>query len=140
MTSPFGGGFPDKTVTAYETIGTSTSTTRGTTLTAGSAHVKGSWVQLVASTARKSVFMIIIPSRKSASADYFVDIGTGGAGSETTVLADIYDAAGAALGEFTKPLSVFLKIDAGIRVAARTQSTTSTATIEITALLGGSPG
>ncbi len=85
-----------------------------------SAHTKGAWSQLVASTSDDISLLRLLISGVNASATNtatLLDIGTGESGSETVVVPDI------AIGTASNVTIVIpLKIPSGTRVAARIQS------------------
>src|SRR5437867_785006 len=68
-----------------------TSESSGTTRVSVSAGngSKGSWVQLIASTAARSYGLVVTLYTDTANSTTAVDIGTGGAGSEVVVLANL---------------------------------------------------
>lgn len=83
-----------------ESAGYLTATSVGTTITAsGTTHVKGSWAQLIASTTKRTTAVVICMGAASGTdVRYFIDVGTGGAGSEVVLIPDI-------VGEFSNPFS-----------------------------------
>ena len=100
----------------------------GVTIAApASAHTKGNWVQLVASTAKRVVAMTLSAHAVGTTQlRFLVDIGVGGAGSEVVVLPNIYVKIGASYtrdGQNFGPLLV--DIPAGSRIAARCQCATA---------------
>lgn len=126
---------PAQAAFSSETCGATTSTSRGTTITAsGSANTKGSYTQLLASTAKRSTKMLVILGRVSSSNNgYLVDIATGGAGAEVVQVPNLPFEWGDA-----KTLVGYLidiVIPAGSRIAARCQSATGSATIDVEVIL-----
>lgn len=115
------------------------SATSGVTVTANSsAHTKGSWAELIASTASDAAGLIVTVYGVGASAQdtaTLLDIGVGSAGNERTIIPNV-GVGGASTSSpswvgitFTVP--VF--IPAGSRVAARIQSVVAggkTATVQ----------
>jgi len=108
------------------------------TLTASStAHTKGSWSQLIASTSANASYIIIDAgdvNTSGANTATLLDIGTGASGSETTLIGNV------AIGSATRtaPRAPFafgvpIQIPSGVRLSARIQSvvTSKTATIRI---------
>ena len=93
-------------------------------------HTKGAWTQLVASTASTSALAILTFGNVGAVAtdtSTLVDIGIGGAGSETVIIPDI-----ACGGHSVGPCTwVPIRIPAGSRVAARCQSLVSSKSITV---------
>lgn len=107
---------------AVETIGADTANSRGTSITpSASAHTKGSWTQLVASSgvAARGILVLISGGAASSVEDYLVDIGTGGAGSETVVVANLPEAG--PTNRLLKPYFCPVAIPAGTRISARCQ-------------------
>lgn len=120
-----------------ESIGANTSGSVGTVVTAsGTANVKGSWTQLVASTEfTSSRLMVMIVSNNLTT--YLLDIGVGGAGSETILIPDIHYS-GSNLFPFI--VDVPVGVPAGSRLAARVASATASAAMSVSAcaIAGGS--
>jgi hypothetical protein len=108
------------------------------TLTASAtAHTKGGWSQLIASTSANASYIIIDAgdvSTSGANTATLLDIGTGASGSETTLIGDVAIGSAARLG-FRAPFTfgVPIQIPSGVRLSARIQSvvTSKTATIRI---------
>ena len=108
-------------------VGTVTATTQGTTITAsGTANTKGSYTELIASTAGAiNGFTLNIGGFTIAStADFLLDLAIGAGGSEEVIIANVLLSVspGSDL-EFYKSTSFPINIPAGSRVAARIQST-----------------
>jgi hypothetical protein len=124
-------GFPSLSFGGAENAGFAAASTGGTTITAGaSAHVKGSWTQLIASTTRRVGFIIAsVGKPSSTSAVFLIDIGTGGAGSETVIVSDL-ERYICNTAWWTADGFPFL-IPAGTRIAARCQSSVGGATIQM---------
>lgn len=109
------------------------------TVTANSsAHTKGAWTQLIASTSADSSFVYFVVSGVSASATdtaTLLDIGKGAGGSETAIASNI--AIGGASSVF---VSFPCKIPSGTRIAARIQSVVTggkTASVQFAAMDAG---
>ena len=90
--------------------------------TNASAHTKGAWTQLVASTAADADVLILSVACATASTNTaaLIDIGIGASGAESTVIPDL--AVGGASGNADYWLVLPIKIPAGSRLAARSQS------------------
>jgi len=92
---------------------------------AATAHAKGAWSQVVASTA-ENVSLLILSAQVSAAAtdtSTLIDIGVGAAGSETVVVPDV------AIGGWgTHQVAIPLAITSGSRVAVRVQGTRTSPT------------
>ena len=114
----------------WETSGAATAASDGATVTAGALNTKGSWAELAAATALAGDLLIVQPGACSAAADYLVDIGIGAAGSEQTIVSNLFirgdssnDCVSTAM---TLPLPI--AIPAGTRLAVRAQSDITNAT------------
>jgi len=113
----------------------STTSSAGTTITASSTtHTKGSWTQMVSDTGGRSLGIAIWLDNTATSntnTSMLVDIGIGGAGSETVLIPDL--AAGYALNPSVANVahSYFfpLFIPAGSRIAARAQAQIASDTV-----------
>lgn len=115
-----------------ETAGATSASSTGVAVTAsGSTNTKGSWAELIASTARDAVGLIVNIGRgHTATADFLVDIGIGAASSETVLVPNLKGDNGSnTLG----PGQIFLPIGipAGTRISARCQSTSASAVSRI---------
>jgi hypothetical protein len=115
------------------------------TVTAGgTAHTKGAWTQLIASTPYDAygIWVGIDGIHVSAGAtNYLVDIGVGPAGSEQVIIPnlDVWGADATAAG--LNPLIFWFPvyIPAGSRIAARSQSVTASKTCRVMVTLDGVP-
>jgi hypothetical protein len=109
------------------------------TITAdSSAHTKGAWSPLIASTSANASFIIIEAGdvfAGSTDTATLVDIGTGASGSETALIENV--AIGSAARIAIRPPFAFgvpIQIPSGVRLSARIQSVVTggkTATIRI---------
>lgn len=127
----FAGGPGRNRIVAY---GADTTDSGGTVVDpGGTAHTKGSWVQLTAATecAHKQLALALGNRANTAasSSSFLFDIGVGPAGSEQLVLAD-YRVCTWVNETVSPPWSPFLPVDipAGSRLAVRCQSTSTDAT------------
>ena len=124
---------------AVEAPGTGINSFHGTQVDPGTtAHTKGVWSQLTASTTSPHDWITLAVARSinDGADDYgrwFVDIGTGADGSETVVAADLpfdqacagtFVAGGPIIWSPTGPLP--LTIPVGTRVSVRAQSNLTT--------------
>ena len=97
------------------------------TLTANaSAHTKGSWTQLIASTSENSSLLVVDYTGHTVNTDTatLLDIGTGASGSETAIIENVA-IGGGANRQANRPTSFFavpIRIASGQRIAARIQS------------------
>lgn len=106
-------------------------TNHGVAVTSGAANTKGSWAQLIASTAREAHGFTILVSNNFLSNTVrrsMFDIGIGAAASEQVIVANLTCTFGGALNAAPAPTAFFfpIRIPAGTRVAARQQSTAAT--------------
>lgn len=115
-------------------VGTNLAGTDGTTITAsGSVNTKGSWTQLIASTAGDCCFAFIdVILNVGAATNVLFDIGVGAAASEVVICSNLFAGmpaagGGAAINSYCFPLS----IPAGSRIAARCQSDVGGATVTV---------
>jgi len=96
-----------------------------------SANTKGTYTELIASTAFATIGVLITIKRLSSTlADCLVDIAVGAAGSEVVLVPNILFSSKSGLfpcGIFFVPLSV----PAGTRVSARIQATTGSTTLTV---------
>ena len=105
------------------------------------ASTKGSWVEIIAALDFTTTsLMIILGGTSVAVQDFLVDIGTGGAGSESVLIANILVAQGAngTYGSFTCPMQVA----SGTRLSARAQSNSGndSTQVAIIAISSGTTG
>ncbi|MCI0558753.1 MAG: hypothetical protein MN733_09675 [Nitrososphaera sp.] len=95
---------------------------QGTDIPSGTPnHIKGSWVQLIASTAYPAkMAYIVLDGNGTAGPDFFVDIGVGAAASEVVVFPNLI--CGSAGNRQIKFMYLFpCDIPAGSRISARSQ-------------------
>jgi hypothetical protein len=112
-------------VAGYDSIGFDATNAIGTTITAsGSINTKGSYVQLVASTAKDYCGFYIIPDCNSVSTatHLLIDIAIGGAGSELVIVPNWWQAP---LLDKMRASFIPIRIPSGTRIAARSQSATA---------------
>ena len=96
--------------------------------TGSTAHVKGSWTQLIASTSANASMLLLNINSISASATNsatLLDIGTGASTFETVVIPNVA-VGGAGSGGIWIPIP--LKIPSGTRLAVRAQSARTSVT------------
>lgn len=97
-----------------------------------SAHTKGAWSELVASTSGNASFLVIRVTgifANNVNTSTLLDIGTGASGSETALISNI-----AVGGAQDLPIHIPIKIASGTRLSARIQSVVTggkTATVQI---------
>ncbi len=102
---------------------------------AGSTHTKGAYTALVSSLAADvNGFFLTINVVNSTSRAFLLDIATGGAGSETDIIANLPFQVGGDVTGANCQIYVPYPLPSGTRVSARVQSTTASATISIALL------
>jgi len=110
--------------TRAENFGVDLSNSRGIQITSGSANVKGSWVELIASTGidYNTIELFV---RTFTAAQLLMDIGIGSAGNEVVVAENLYvGAAGSTRGQMTN-MQLPIYIPSGTRISCRTQASSS---------------
>lgn len=113
---------------------------QGSSITASAtAHTKGSWVELVASTVgRTSGVTIQIFGTVSNTSEFLIDIGVGAAASEQVVVENLPATCGAQFAPGWHQIFLPLSIPDGTRVAARCQSSAaSSSAIQVALILSG---
>ena len=123
----------ERGLTLTETFGAVTGTTRGVVLDPGaSANTKGAWAQVAAVTSFSYRWMLLDithPAVLGTSVQWFVDLGIGSGGSEIVAIPDRMMYGNANTDTFFNPIYSFpCNIPAGSRLAARAQSSYTTAT------------
>lgn len=122
-----------------DAVGHDTSDTGGTTITAGTSHTKGSYVQLIAATTEPADWIEIQLSPPSSSNKYLVDIALGGSGSEVVIFSDlVFEAYNTSYGNHHSYNFPF-RIPAGVRISARCQCVGASQTMDVIVLLGSGP-
>jgi hypothetical protein len=127
-----------------DSLGTSTANSGGTAIDAGAvANTKGSYAQIIASTSAAYRGLIVMfgnnATNRSLVADYAVDIAIGAAASERVILPDLELKANGqdqVIPQVWGPF--FFNIPSGVRLSARSSSTTTDAVERIidVAILG----
>jgi hypothetical protein len=118
--------------------GADTTASAGTAVTSNaSANTKGSYSQLIASTANDACGLLVTSGPSSTTGRWSVDIAIGGAGSEVIVAADLmFNFSGSGLAQSAMTCFVPLNIPAGTRIAARAQcQNASSPTLKVSAQL-----
>lgn len=115
----------------------------GIAVTSGTAWVSGSWVQIFSSTPAALVLVGVQAKSPVANADFEIDIGTGGAGSETAITTLRYNWNSTAFGGgcplvlwFLTPLD---NIATSTRVSARARCSQSTKVVTLALLYHEKP-
>jgi hypothetical protein len=120
--------------TGLDTIGVSTATTSGTTVTASATiNTKGAYAQLVASTSHsyEGLFVYVTTSTGSILSA-LIDLSVGAAASEVVLIPNLYFRQGAASGDRHSITAFFpMRVPSGVRLSARAQSTTASAALRV---------
>jgi hypothetical protein len=115
---------------AESTGGANAAGSGGTDFAVGAvANTKTGWTQIIASSSQRADGLLITVSPSNiATADYLVDIGIGGAGSETVLLSNLLYSVGSSATGFG-PISIFcpIYVAPGTRISARAQSSDTSA-------------
>lgn len=128
------GGFPlDKVFANAQSVGAVLTTTDGTVVTSGAANTKGSYTQLIASTAADAVaiYAIFDTFNSSTSDEALFDFAVGASGSEVPFLNNVPWGAAQAPGGVLYPCT----IPAGSRLSVRFQSAAAATTYPVYATL-----
>ena len=128
---------PSKLATGQflENAGADTSVSEGTQVSAaGSNNVKGSYVQLIASTAHPAGGMLIVlGGANSGGRGFLVDIAVGAAASEQVIIPNLY--------HYAQQDSTFtytyvpISVPKGSRLSARVQSTSASSNVRVNLIL-----
>jgi hypothetical protein len=123
---------------AWEQGGSATGTSLASTVATNGAHGKGTYVELVASTARDAEgFWLNIVGANNNGVNALVDVAIGAASSEVVIVSNLYVyATGVQIGDC---IYLPVRIPAGSRVAARCQTNVSARSLLMQVLLAGSP-
>lgn len=135
--SDFGvaGGIPRS-----ESWGVVSGSSGGTTVSAATANIYGSWVQLKASTGLEATSLIITIADPNGNDEIKVDIGIGASGSEVVIAESLFFRADGYLRNNGMTYSLPLRVPAGTRVAARMRSASASRSCQVSvrALAGDS--
>lgn len=113
-----------------ENAGANTAVSRGTSVTASAtANTKGTYAQLIASTAFNANGVLVMLDDQAANIDYLIDLAVGAAASEQIIASNLL--ASGATGTVAYGMNYFLPIEipAGVRLSARCQSGTAVANV-----------
>lgn len=110
-----------ETIAGFTDLGAATASSKGTAMTAGTANVKGAYVQFSASLASNVDYLIINADTFSSTGFSCIDIAVGAAASEQIILADL--SIGGIVATEGRSTFIPFSIPAGSRLAARVQST-----------------
>lgn len=121
-----------------ENAGANTAASRGTSVTAANpANGKGSYAQLIASTAFDASLVLVMLDDLAAGVDYLIDLAIGGAGSEQVIAANLIATGGTGSISYGGQYWLPIAIPAGSRLAASCQATTLSQIIRVSCLLFG---
>lgn len=113
------------------------------TVTAGgTAHTKGSWTELVASTPEDAYGLYVMLSDVAVadtSTAMLVDVGVGAAGSETVLIPDLNAGAAVSRVAFGKRAFFPIYVRKGSRISARAQAQIASDTVTVDLFLYGDP-
>lgn len=116
----------------YSSVGSTTASTHLTTLTAGAAHTKGNFSQLIASTAYPCSAINLYALTSSVRYRwYFVDVAVGAAGSEVVIIPNLMFTMDAGYNGVPNCYHFnHIYIPAGTRISARFQNAGATETLD----------
>ena len=137
----FDGSFTQMEGTAgVDSISFNAGSTTGVTVTAsGSSNTKGSYAQLIAATARDYIGLFFAVGRAgslpSTSGSHLMDVAIGASGQEKIILPNlVFEYAAAAEAYYPETEGpYFIAVPAGTRLAARSQSDTSSSPVTVVA-------
>jgi hypothetical protein len=121
----FEGGFTQLEAAGADDIGTNTANSNLTSITSGTSGVKGSYTQLVASTARDYAGLVVVMNDTVNNATGGVeslDIAAGGAGSEIVIIPDVWVRNKSQFTKMNIWVPYLTPITAGTRISARASS------------------
>jgi hypothetical protein len=124
--------FPLAGVQRYQSRGEQTGTSTGTTITAGSANVKGSYTQLGTSIGFPwAGFFVMLGNPNGTNRDFLVDIGVDPAGGSTfqVVVPDMLYGIGNV--DSVAYHHIPIPVPSGATIGARCQGSTGTATMAV---------
>lgn len=120
----------------FENGGADTTTTTLTAVTSGAANTKGSYTQLIASTAFDASGFLLHLDMSTGNRNCLIDIAVGAAGSEQDLLKNFFASFGAFVS-WGRCHYIPLRIPAGSRVSARHQCNVGTQAISMAVTLIG---
>jgi len=126
-------GWPQNATQTSESFGQVTGTSTMTVITTGSSSgTKGSWVQLAASTSKRTTRIIVLIGIESVSDIFQIDIGTGASGSEVVLLPNISVGYVGSTLSAIHPILYEILIPASTRIAARAAAlNNASATVQV---------
>jgi hypothetical protein len=125
-------GLPSQEDAGWAAAGNSGADVGATVTAAASTNTKGSWTQLIASTTKKVVGLVVsISAGGSTVCSYMLDIGTGASGSEAVLIPNLFTRYGSAYGWKSHSIFIPVQIPAATRIAARVQSSSASAYVNV---------
>lgn len=124
----------------FESGALDTSVSGGQTLHAGASGAKGSWLEMIGSTAEDSIGIIIFAGQVgTTNRGYAIDIGVGAVSSEIVVIPDLLVTYPTGVPVSSGAYFFPFKIPAGTRIAARCATTSGSELIQfsVTMVYGG---
>lgn len=130
------GNWPLQHATIFDQEGIAAQgTTTGVTVTGGAANTKGAYATISAALPFSAAAIVVSVGSKSATGDYLLDIAIGAAASERIVIPNLSVTGPAySAGFYYFPV----RLPGGVRLAARCQSTTASATLGVFVTVIGS--
>lgn len=113
-------------IQVVDTVGADTATTDGTAVVSGASNTKGSWTQIVASTTRRSRWILV--AWGVGGTQQLMDIGIGASSSEVLLIPNLVNRAS---GDQQAFYSMPCDIPAGTRISARTAAALATNTSNV---------
>lgn len=129
----------------HETLGASTSTSRGTTVTAGSAGTKGTWTSIGGTTSFTYEAITVFFGRSVTATNYIFDIGIQVSGTSFVIAQDIRLEGSRIAGGCTGAVYLPLHVPSGSQLQARVQGAIGAGSIDFVIIghsqgIGGAPG
>lgn len=123
-------------VAGLDMLGVSTATSVGTNVTpSATANTKGSFAQLIASTARDYCGLVVVVGPAGTAGDiYLVDIAIGAAASEQVIIPNVRMAFSTTIT--ASPIYIPMAVPAGTRISARAQASAASGTATVVAVGG----
>jgi hypothetical protein len=111
-------GIPPRSTSVYEE---SNGTAAPTLVTAGAAaHTKGSWTELISSTSKKTVGIMVFVTAQGTGKKFLCDIGVGAVDSEVVLIPNLITYV-PSFGSQGNQIFIPVVIPAGSRITARCQ-------------------
>lgn len=118
------------------TVGVVAASTGGTVITAaGSANTKGAYTELIATTPHAAEAIVVFARRASTAGDALIDLAIGAAASEQIIVPNLGKSQNSDYSAHALYLPI--RIPAGVRLAARIQHASASATVQLQVMLLG---